>query len=364
MIFSEEKTKTQNKIMDSKKKLFIDKKTTILQALEKMDMLKRKLLIVMEENLFVGVLSIGDIQRAIIKKLPLDSSIEGILRTEITICSDTESEQEVKEKMLSSRTEVMPIVNNEGLLTNILFWEDIFGLTRRKKEVKLNLPVIIMAGGKGTRLRPLTHVFPKPLLPINEKTIIEDIMDRFVDVGCNKFFLSVNYKAKTIKSYFKDLDNKDYDISYFQEDKPLGTAGSMFLIKDDISTPFFVSNCDILIDQDLEEIYEYHKKNNNKITIVSAIKNYKIPYGTIETGENGLLSHMDEKPELIFQINTGMYLLEPDMLKKIPDNTFYHITELIENVKDCGQNVGVFPIAENSWQDIGNWEDYGKILVR
>jgi NDP-sugar pyrophosphorylase family protein len=219
-----------------------------------------------------------------------------------------------------------------------------------------------MAGGKGTRLRPLTNVFPKPLLPINEKTIIEDIMDRFVGVGCNEFHISVNYKAQTIKDYFVNLNNSEYSIDYFEEDKPLGTAGSMFLIKDKIHTTFFVSNCDILIDQDLSEIYEYHKSNKNKITIVSAMKNYKIPYGTIETSENGLLKSMDEKPELIFQINTGMYILEPEMLDLIPNNEFFHITELIEKVRKSGENVGVFPIGENSWQDIGNWDDYKKIL--
>lgn len=350
--------------METKKDLFVKRTTTILQALEQMDTLKRKLLIVMEDDLFEGVLSIGDIQRAILKKIPLDSTIAAILRTEITVCAASDSPTTVKEKMLASRAELMPIIDASRKLTDVIFWEDIFRTTKREKEVQLDLPVIIMAGGKGTRLRPLTHVFPKPLLPINEKTIIEDIMDRFVEVGCTDFFLSVNYKAKTIKSYFKDLNNPKYRITYFQEDKPLGTAGSMFLIKDQIKKPFFVSNCDILIDQDLSEIYAYHKSNKNKITIVSAIKKYKIPYGTIETSDNGILQSMDEKPELVFQINTGMYLLEPEMLDLIPTNEFFHITELIEMVRKSGQNVGVFPIAENSWQDIGNWEDYGKILVR
>ncbi|AEE20747.1 nucleotidyltransferase family protein [Dokdonia sp. 4H-3-7-5] len=348
--------------MIKKETLFVDKTCSILQALEKMDSLKRKLLLVMEGDIFKSVLSIGDIQRAIINKIPLESPIGGILRLEITVCSDLEPREEVKSKMLKARTEVMPIISQNGKLIDILFWEEIFGSIKRKKDISLNLPVIIMAGGKGTRLRPLTNVFPKPLLPINEKTIIEDIMDRFVDVGCNNFFISVNYKAKTVKSYFKDLNNSDYNISYFQEDKPLGTAGSMFLIRDKIRTPFFVSNCDILIDQDLEEIYEYHKRNENKITIVSALKSYKIPYGTIETGDNGLLSKMDEKPELVFQINTGMYLLEPEMLHLIPENTFYHITELIDKVKNENHNVGVFPIGENSWQDIGNWNDYKSVL--
>lgn len=344
--------------------LFINLTLSVLEALERMDSEKRKLLIVLKGKKFYGVLSIGDIQRAIINKYPLDESIKSILRSEITICYDTDGLDEIKQKMLEHRTEYMPILNKDNDLINVLFWKDIFGSKMERKKVNLDIPVIIMAGGKGTRLRPLTNIFPKPLLPIHEKTIIEDIMDRFVEVGCSEFHLSVNYKAETIKNYFNVLTNPDYNIDYFEEDKPLGTAGSMFLIKDKIHSTFFVSNCDILIDQDLEEIYNYHKENNNEITIVSAIKRYKIPYGTIQTKENGILDSLDEKPELVFQINTGMYILEPTVLQYIPDNEFFHITHLIELIKEQSGTVGVFPIAENSWQDIGNWDDYGKILQK
>lgn len=351
-----------SKQIDLNNPIFIIKTFSVLAALERMDLIKRKLLIILEGEKFYGVLSIGDIQRAIINKYKLESSIDNILRKEITTCSDNDSLESIKAKMIEFRTECMPILTENNTLTNLFFWEDLFGAKYEFKKVILNLPVIIMAGGEGTRLKPLTNIIPKPLLPINEKTIIEDIMDRFVHVGCNEFFLSINYKAETIKNYFNVLDNPSYKVNYFEEDKPLGTAGSMFLIKNKINSTFFVSNCDILIDQDLDEIYDYHKKNENKITIVSAIKRYKIPYGTLETAENGILSKLDEKPELVFQINTGMYILEPDVLNFIPENEFYHLTHLIEHVKNNGLRVGVFPIAENSWQDIGNWEDYSKIL--
>lgn len=347
--------------IDLNNPIFITIKSSVIEALERMDSLKRKLLIVLKGEQFYGVLSIGDIQRAIINKYPLENSIDSILRKEITVCYVSESTEQIKQKMLELRTECMPVLNDKNNLINVIFWDDLFK-TKFKKHPKLNLPVIIMAGGKGTRLQPLTNVFPKPLLPIDKKTIIEDIMDRFVDVGCNDFHLSVNYKAETIKNYFNVLDNPDYNIDYFEEDKPLGTAGSMYLIKDKIDSTFFVSNCDILIDQDLEEIYNYHRENKNDITIVSALKRYKIPYGTIQTKENGILDKLDEKPELLFQINTGMYILEPSVLKYIPENEFFHITHLIELIKEHSGNVGVFPIAENSWQDIGNWDDYKKIL--
>ncbi|SED67920.1 Nucleotidyl transferase [Tenacibaculum sp. MAR_2010_89] len=352
------------KQIDLNDSIYIDLDVSVLAALERMDSLKRKLLIILKEGLFYGVLSIGDIQRAILNKIPLESKIESILRKEITICYDTDDFEKVKEKMIRLKAECMPIIDGKNKLVNVIFWEDVFGVGQKRKEVSLNIPVVIMAGGKGTRLKPLTNILPKPLLPINERTIIEDIMNRFVEVGCSDFHLSVNYKAKTIKDYFKNLNNPDYSINYFQEDKPLGTAGSMFLIKDKINSTFFVSNCDILIDQDLEEVYNYHKENGNEITMISAIKRYKIPYGTIETKKDGVLERLDEKPDLIFQINTGVYVLEPSVLKYIPENEFFHITELIEIIKKASGKVGVFPIAENSWQDIGNWSDYDKILEK
>lgn len=350
--------------LDFTNPIFISINSNVLLALEQMNAVKRKLLIVVDQIRFIGVLSIGDIQRAIINKYDLNNSIKPILRSIITVCYDTDSKDDIKNKMLQFRTECMPILDGEKNLINILFWEDVFGSKEIRKKVFLGLPVVIMAGGRGSRLMPLTNVLPKPLLPINKGTIIEDIMDGFVEVGCNQFYLSVNYKSDMIRYYFNELNNPGYQIEYFEEEKPLGTAGSMYLLKDKIHSTFFVSNCDILIDQDLEEIYKYHVENKNDITVVSAIKRYKIPYGTIETQQNGILNYLDEKPELIFQINTGMYILEPHVLKRIPENIFFHLTHLIEVVKKDGGKVGVFPIPENSWQDIGNWEDYNKAIKK
>ena len=219
-----------------------------------------------------------------------------------------------------------------------------------------------MAGGKGTRLKPLTNIIPKPLLPIGEKTILETIMDKFMDIGCSAFYLSVNYKADSIRHYFDTLERNNYTISYFKEDKPLGTIGSLFLLKRIINQTFFISNCDIIIEEDYSEIYKYHKANSNEITIVAALKHYPIPYGTIETGENGKLITLTEKPELTFKINSGMYILEPHLLLEIPNNSFYHITDLIEKVKKRKGQIGVFPVSEKSWKDIGNWSEYKEMI--
>jgi NDP-sugar pyrophosphorylase family protein len=140
----------------------------------------------------------------------------------------------------------------------------------------------------------------------------------------------------------------------------MGTAGSLSMLKGKIKETFFVSNCDILIDQDYSEILEYHKENKNEITLVAALKHYPIPYGTVETGENGQLLELKEKPELVFKINSGMYILEPHLLHEVPDNQFFHITQLIENVKNRNGNVGVFPVSEKSWRDFGGWDEYLK----
>jgi dTDP-glucose pyrophosphorylase len=339
--------------------LIVNKDDSILLVLKKMDASARKLLIVMDESLFVSLISIGDIQRAIIKGIDLNAPIFQILRPEITVASTQDDLSAVKERMLTRRNELMPVVSQSGVLESVILWEDLFQEKHSpKEETRLNLPVVIMAGGKGTRLKPLTNVLPKPLIPIHSKTIIEDIMDKFVACGCHDFFLSVNHKSEIIRYYLDSLQNPEYRIQYFQEEKPLGTAGSLHLLKNRISSTFFISNCDIIVEQDYSEILNYHLENKNEITMVAALKNYSIPYGTLTTCEGGLLQSIQEKPEIVFKINTGVYILEPHLLSEIPENVFFHITSLIEKLHQEKRRVGVFPVSEKSWIDIGNWDEY------
>lgn len=346
--------------MNELQNICIDKDATILAALEQMDKINRKLLILTCNEKFFSLVSIGDIQRAILAKIDLAEPVSLITRKDIRVALDTDDIDKVKERMRLNRNEFMPVVANDNTIVDIIFWNDLFNQDETKPPKTLNLPVVIMAGGKGSRLKPITNILPKPLIPLGEKTILEEIMDKFVNAGCNTFHLSVNYKAEMIAHYFENLNNTNYNIEYFKENKPLGTAGSMYLIKDKITTTFFVSNCDIIIDQDLEELYNYHKQNNNKITIVSVLKHYYIPYGTIETENGGILKELIEKPKLTFQINSGMYILEPEVIQEIPENTFFHITELIEKIQQKGERVGVFPVSEGSWKDIGEWDEYLK----
>lgn len=335
----------------------ITKDTSMLQALKKMDAANRKLLIVTsDDDIFYGLVSIGDIQRAIIKNVPLSESVRKILREDITVAHANDDLQMVKQRMKTRRNEFMPVINNDRRVIKVIFWDDLF--EEKRLNANINLPVVIMAGGRGTRLKPLTNVIPKPLIPVNEKTIIEDIMDRFVEYGCHDFYISLNYKADLIRYYFDQLNNSDYDISFFEEEKPLGTAGSLSLLKGKIEKTFFVSNCDILIDEDYSEILNYHQTNQNEITLIAALIHYPIPYGTLETSQDGLLNTLKEKPELNFKINSGMYVIEPQLLEEIPENTFFHITQLIENVLSREGKVGVFPVSEKSWKDVGSLSEY------
>jgi len=340
----------------------ISPQTTILEALTKMDEIQRKLLFVLEENLFIGVVSIGDLQRAIINQFAFDTPIQKILREIITIASPKDSFEEIRRVMIEKRTEAMPVVDDKGVLQSIVYWEDIIPEETPKKNSSLNIPVVIMAGGFGSRLKPLTNVIPKPLIPIGENTIIEEIMNRFVSYGCEKFYVSVNYKAEMIEYYFKNEAKIKYDISYFKELKPLGTAGSLHLLNNQFDTTFFVSNCDILVDDDYSEILKYHRENNNELTLVAALKSYNIPYGTIETAEKGLLNSINEKPNFTFKINAGLYVLEPHLINEIPKDTFFHITALIEKLRKENRRVGVFPVSENSWKDMGEWSEYLKLI--
>jgi len=341
--------------------LLLSPQKDILFAMKLMDELKRKLLIVISEDKFIGLISIGDIQRALIKNHKLSDKISTVMRNDYITAKPENNIEEIKNLMLKLRAEFMPIVDEENNLIKVYFWEELFGETKQEPLFTFNLPVVIMAGGLGSRLKPLTNVLPKPLIPINDKTFLEEIFDRFNYQGCNTFYISVNYKAELIEYYLKQ-QNLPYVLNFFMEEKPMGTAGSLSLLKGKINQTFFVSNCDILIDQDYSEVLKYHRENKNEITIIAALKNYSIAYGTIETGENGKLLQLIEKPELTFKINSGMYILEPHLLDEIPENEYFHITHLIEKVKNRNGRIGVFPISENSWLDIGEWNEYLKMV--
>lgn len=341
--------------------IIVNKEDSILQVLKKMDETNHKLLIVLNGDFFESVISIGDIQRAIIKNVDLKTPITHILRKEVSFAFEQDDMDRIKKRMKERRNEFMPVVSEQFKLVDVIFWKDLFEEAYSEKTgAAISNPVVVMAGGLGTRLKPITNILPKPLIPIGEKTILEEIIYKFSKYGCTDFHISVNYKAEMIEYYINGL-NLPFHISYFREEKPLGTAGSLSLLKGKINVTFFITNCDILISQDYTEILNYHIQNGNEITLVAALKHYPISYGIIETGENGKMINLIEKPEVTYKINSGMYILEPHLLNEIPENEFFHITDLIEKVKIRNGKIGVFPVNSGAWVDIGTWEDYLKI---
>jgi len=216
-----------------------------------------------------------------------------------------------------------------------------------------------MAGGKGTRLDPFTRILPKPLIPINGEPIIKIIMDKFNEYQTKKFYVSINHQSRMIKAYFGD-NNSEYDINYLEELEPLGTAGSLRYLVGKVSGPLIVTNCDIIIESDYNEMLAYHKENNNDITAVGAYRQYIIPYGVCEIENGGNLRKITEKPEYSFIVFTGFCILQGEILKHIPENKAYYMTDLMEKVRSEGGKVGVYPVSEDSWVDIGQWEEYKK----
>ncbi len=318
------------------------------------------LVIVDDKNKFLGTLSDGDLRKYILTGASLNDSISDIYQTNCIFFKEDDYSEETAKKIFSrKRIDLIPIVNSQNNVTKIVFWDDLLLGTRHRKK-KIKLPVVIMAGGEGTRLEPFTKVLPKPLMPVGEDTIIERIIEKFTSVGAECFYFTVNYKSMLLRAFFEELSPK-YKVNFIHEKKPLGTAGGLNLLAKDIHEAFFISNCDIIVDCDYRDIYEFHTKNKYDLTLVASAKNYEIPYGTCDVSE-GKLKAIKEKPSLNYLVNTGLYILQPELIKLIPKNKVYNMTDLIEKMLSDQMNIGVFTVDENSWIDIGQWAEYKKAV--
>jgi dTDP-glucose pyrophosphorylase len=338
---------------------------TIRQAMKKMSEYGKKCLVIIDKsNTLLGTLSDGDLRKAILNGNGINDPIQKIYQSHPTVITDGQYKiDDVKKIFTQQKFDLVPVVNNQGKLIDIFHWDEILNNGKKDQKEKINVPVVIMAGGKGTRMEPFTNILPKPLIPIHEKPIIEHIIDRFLNIGCDSFHLTVNYKSKILKAYFEELQ-PNYSLSFIDEKEPLGTAGSLRYLKDKFDIPFFVTNCDIIIKADYVSLYEFHQKGGFDITLVASAKEYIIPYGTCELNGDGHLSHINEKPKYDFLINTGLYILNPDVLSIIPKNKFYHITHMIDDLKNAGKRIGVFPIDDDAWIDIGQWAEYKQAVER
>ncbi len=254
----------------------------------------------------------------------------------------------------------IPIVDDEGKLLDV-YTGEVDGL--QKKHNALNIPVVINAGGKGTRLDPFTRVLPKPLIPVGELPIIEHIMKEYQSYSCDEFHIIVNYKKDIMKAYFADNDNH-YNISWYDEGKPLGTGGGLSLLRGKFNSTFFFANCDALLTANYESMLKFHKDNRNVITMICAYKNISIPYGVVEMGINGSIKEMKEKPLMSFLTNTGIYIVEPDVIDDIEDDECIGFPDVVERERKKGKKVAVFPVGENDWMDMGQLPELEKMRIK
>lgn len=334
----------------------IYQKSTVVEAMQKIDINTRGILfVVKQDNKLVGVVTDGDIRRWLIKTGDLQGCVDKIMNPSPRVLYRKDVKM-AQEYMTKYHITALPIITTKGSLNDIVFLQQEITEPIEENAGLEGVTVVVMAGGKGTRLYPYTKILPKPLIPIGDIPIMERIIDQFRDVGVMKFYATVNYRKSMIKSYFNDQET-DYDICYVEENKPLGTAGSLKLLPERFDKPFVVTNCDILIHADYSDIYKYHLESGNELTIVSALKNILVPYGVIHSSENGIVESMEEKPRLSYFVNTGMYILNPELVDDIPQDEFFHMTHLADKLMKEGRRVGMYPISEDSFLDMGEFEE-------
>ena len=353
--------------MFQRKKNIIKDNVSVRDAVKKMDIENSKLLIVINNlNKVIGIFTMGDFRRAIFYGLDIDDKISSITNKNFQYLAEGYSKRDAKKIFIDNNLIMdIPVLSKKHQLLTIVNRSSFFNKKKLiKKKINLNnLPVVIMAGGKGTRLDPFTRILPKPLIPIGNNPIIRVIMDNFINHGLKKFYISVNEKSSMIKSYFSDHKFK-YKIKFIEEKKPLGTAGSLKLLTNKLKKTFIVTNTDIQVHSDYLSMIELHKKNNNDITLISSIQNYTIPYGVCTFDKDGILKNINEKPKYDFFINTGLYIIEPKILKLIPKNIKYDMSHLLNKALSKGIKIGIFPISERSWIDIGQWSEYKKNISK
>ncbi|MFJ8257661.1 nucleotidyltransferase family protein [Peribacillus asahii] len=327
--------------------------TSILQTMKLIDESSLQFAVVIDEyTRILGTVTDGDIRRGLLKGLSLDTSIQEVMNKLPVYEIIGKNIFYYKEFMRRLKIQQLPIVNQDKQIQDIIFADDIEQVSQKRNTV------ILMAGGLGTRLRPLTDHVPKPMLKVGDKPILETIINSFKSFGFTNFILSVNYKKEMIKEYFQDGTHLDVNISYIEETKRLGTAGALSLLLEKPNHPFFVMNGDLLTKINYEQLLNFHNETNSVATMCVREYEYQIPYGVLEMANHRLLS-IEEKPVHKSFVNTGIYVLNPEVLEFVPQNEFYDMPELFKKLMNEQKEVSAFPLREY-WLDIGRMDDYEK----
>lgn len=326
---------------------------TLKSALEQLDKVAIKVLFVTNEKKFVASLTDGDVRRSILSGALLETPISSIANYK-PIYFKTDNMRMVENAMIERHISAIPIVSSSGEIIKVYTKE----LDEEKKEIiPLDIPVVIMAGGLGTRLYPYTKILPKPLFPIADIPISERIIKSFEKMGCNDFHMIINYKKNMIKAYFNEEDSVDkHKITFWDESIPLGTGGGLYMLNGVIGGTFILTNCDILILDDIKKIVKHHKEQQNCVTMVCSLKNFQIPYGIVNFSEGGEISSFEEKPQMSFFTNTGYYILEKKIFSYIGEKENIGMPDIIQRMKNAGEKIGIYPISENAWLDMGQFD--------
>ncbi len=325
---------------------------SLLQAMERVEKAGMRVIFYAPGGRLQGVLTDGDLRRHLLRGGTLEAPVSQAVNPQPKSLPLAQRAA-AREYMRQNAIDVLPLLAENGEIADIVFATGGQGLQR---EELLHTPVVVMAGGQGTRLYPYTKILPKPLIPVGEVPILELLMERFYGYGCREFSLIVNYKKNMIKSYFTDVE-RDWTLHFVDEEQPLGTGGGLCLLKGQLKESFFFTNCDILIDADYSDILRFHKKRGNAITLVCAAKQFVLPYGVVEADEEGCLSCIREKPRMNYLTNTGLYVVEPHVVERMEDGKKQGFPDVIEACSQRGEAVGVYPVAEESWMDMGQMEE-------
>jgi dTDP-glucose pyrophosphorylase len=342
------------------KAVLIGPSRTVKEAMIRLDRSAEQILLVTDQDLtLLGTLTDGDIRRHILADGDLKERVSGVCNRQPTTVGARYSMPQVRQLMLDRRFKHLPVVDERRRVVDLLKWREVFGSDGEKPARPEGVPVVIMAGGRGTRLDPFTRILPKPLIPIDDKALVQVIMDRFLEQGCDRFIMTVNYKADMISSYFHSAEHrKRYKIQYVHEKERTGSAGSLALLTRTLRGDFFLSNCDVLVKADYSEILRIHRSQGNMLTIVASMQQFSVPYGVVELEPNGGLRQIVEKPEYDFLANTGLYLLNSAIERYFPHKGSFDMTELIARTRRKGGKVGVFPVSPGAWTDVGQWAEY------
>ena len=327
------------------------KDISIKKALEVIDSLAGQTLFLINKNQeMVGTLSDGDIRRGIIKGVNIEGIVEEIMLKDFKYLKQHDFSPAYIQELRDLKIQLLPILSSDKKIIDII--------DLRKLKSFLPLEAVLMAGGKGTRLRPLTLTKPKPLLEIGDKPIIEYNIDRLIEFGVKKIYISVNYLKQQIKDYFGDGSSKGISIEYIEETEITGTLGSATYINSYSTSDILVMNSDLLTNINYEDLYLKHKENKGQMTVATVPYEVNIPYGVVETEKDMVLS-LKEKPTYTYYSNAGIYIIDKKCIEEIPQKTFYNATDLINKLLDEERNIINFPIIDY-WLDIGKPKDFEK----